>query len=349
MSVTVAVTDLSYAYRTDGPIVLREVSLEVPAGSLTTVLGPSGSGKSTLLALLAGVESPHTGDIRFDGESVLSASAQDRRVALVLQQPYLFPYLTVGENVAFGLAARGVARRARVAEADRWLSRVGLDGMAGRRPRELSGGEQQRVALVRALATNPRLLLLDEPLASLDPDVRSTLQAMLRSIVTETGVTTVMVTHDLTEAMSLGDRTAVLDGGGLVAEGPSEALFRRPPTRRAAQLVGVGTFIEGVATRGSLMTPAGTLAVDDLDRVDGTTTIAIRPEHVRLAPPGQPNTVRGRVVECTFRGEHWDVVVDTTVGRIRARSGHGVESGTACDVGLDPSHLFVVAEDSAAT
>jgi ABC-type Fe3+/spermidine/putrescine transport system ATPase subunit len=241
LSVPVTIRGVAHRYTPRGPVVIHDLSLDVPAGGLTTVLGPSGSGKSTLLGLIAGIESPTAGDILFDGVSVVAVPSAKRGVALVLQQPHLFPYLSVGDNVTFGLAARGVRRATRVAEADRWLALVGLDGMAGRRPRELSGGEQQRVALVRALATEPRVLLLDEPLASLDPRVRVALQTLLRELVTETGVTTLMVTHDLSEAMSMGERTALLLDGHLVADEASQSLFLRPPNRVAAEFVGISS------------------------------------------------------------------------------------------------------------
>ena len=347
MSVRIELRNVRHGYGKAGPAVLHDFSLDVSAGAFVTVLGPSGSGKSTLLALIAGIESLRSGDILFDGRSVLTVPAQKRGVALVLQQPYLFPYLTVGENVTFGLAARGVSRRTRVVEADRWLTRVGLDGMAGRRPRELSGGEQQRVALVRAIATDPRVLLMDEPLASLDPHVRESLQTMLRAIVSETAVTSVMVTHDLSEAMSLGDRTALLDDGRLVAEGPSQRLFHHPPNRTAAEFVGISTFIEGFASRGSLTTPAGQLRVDGLAEDSGRRTIvAIRPEHVRLVDQHGPNTVPGVITECTFRGEYWDTSVDTALGRLRARGDSPLPSGSMCNVEMPARHLFAVEDET---
>lgn len=341
MSVTVAVRDVTHTYDSGATPALDGVTFTVPARSITTVLGPSGSGKSTLLAVIAGIETPAGGDVCFDDDPVTDVPAGRRGVAIVLQQPYLFPNLSVGDNVTFALAARGIPRRERVTEAERWLDRVGLAGMAGRRPRELSGGEQQRVALVRALAAAPKVLLLDEPLASLDPRVRETLQDLLRDIVTASGVTAIMVTHDRAEAMALGSRIVLLDRGRLIAEGPSQELFTRPPTRAAAVQMGVTTFLEGVASAGSFATDAGILTIDAPD-ASGSVTYAIRPEHVAVVREPGRNTIAGVVSDCTYRGEHWDVTADTPLGPIRARSEGPCAHGAPCLIHLAPGRLFVV-------
>jgi ABC-type Fe3+/spermidine/putrescine transport system ATPase subunit len=339
MSVAVELRGVTFGYRHDGPVVLTDVHLNVAAGQVTTVLGASGSGKSTLLALVAGIERPRSGDVVFDTRTVTHLPTGERDIALVLQQPYLFPNLSVGENVTFGLGARGVARATRRIEAARWLARVGLDDMADRRPRALSGGEQQRVALVRALATRPSVLLLDEPLASLDPSIRSELQTLLRTIVAETGVTTIMVTHDLSEAMAMGTRTALLAGGRVVAEGPSQQVFERPPSRTAAMLMGITTFIDGTVRDGHLSTAAGTFAVTDTDPA-GPATYAIRPEHIRLSATGAANTLSGSVTDCTYRGEYWEVRLDTPAGAVRTRSSQTLAMGTRTVLELPADYLI---------
>ena len=339
MSVDLDIRGVDHRYGRGGPPVLRDVSLRVAAGTVTTILGPSGGGKSTLLSVVAGLETPTGGDVQIDGESVPRVPPARRGIALVLQQPHLFPHMSVGENVTFGLAARGVDRATRTAEAARWLEMVELGGMADRRPRELSGGEQQRVALVRALASEPRLLLLDEPLASLDPLVRAGLQTLLGRLIAETGVTAVMVTHDRTEAMLLGDHTALLIDGRLAAHGPPQDLFRRPPTREAARFMGVTTFIDGTVQEGRLLTAAGPLVVDALPTA-GEMTVAIRPEHVVLGAAGDTNRIDGVVAACAFHGEFWDCVVDTPLGAIRARGDRPRASGEPVTLGLPPAHLF---------
>jgi ABC-type Fe3+/spermidine/putrescine transport system ATPase subunit len=347
MSAPVELRGVTFGYRTGAPAVLDDVSLNVPAGQVTAVLGPSGSGKSTLLAVVAGIAAPWSGDVVIGGRTVTSVPANRRDVALVLQQPYLFPTLSVGQNVTFGLAARGMPRRHRTAIADRWLERVGLEGMARRRPRELSGGEQQRVALIRALATEPTVLLLDEPLANLDPGVRGSLQSALRDVVADTGVTAILVTHDLSEAMTLGSRTALLDHGRLVAEGPSQSMYERPPTRAAAALVGVTTFIDGTARDGYLDTPAGRLAVDGLIG-SGPRTYAIRPEHVTVATGPGPNAIMGTTTDCIYRGEYWEVTVDTPLGAIRARAAWAVRVDDRTLVALPARHLVPLDDSSSA-
>ncbi len=329
MSVRLEIAGLSHRYRGRSALSLDDVSFAVAPGELVTILGPSGSGKSTLLALIAGIEAPSAGAIAFDGSNVLSSSAADRHVALVLQRPYLFPHLSVGENVAFGLAARGVGRGERAAEADRWLTMVRLDGAARRRPSQLSGGEQQRVALVRGLATGSRLLLLDEPLANLDPTVRGSLQELIREIVDTTGVTALMVTHELSEAMALGDRVAILDHGHLIDIGDPERVLRHPVNRVAAELVGITTFLDGERCRGHIVAPAGALA--------------IRPEHIRVVGEGGPNVVRGRLHRCVFRGEHWDCVVETDIGQLVARHHERIAVGSDCWVSLPGDQLVVLA------
>ncbi|MFN8108557.1 MAG: ABC transporter ATP-binding protein [Thermoleophilia bacterium] len=345
MSVHLEITGVRHRYRS-APEVLCGLDLDVPAGTTTTLLGPSGSGKSTLLAVVAGVETPAEGDVRFDGRSVADVPAAKRGVAMVLQQPHLFPHLSVAENAAFGLAARGVPRRTRLAEARRLLDGVGLADMAARRPRELSGGEQQRVALVRALAIQPRLLLLDEPLASLDPGVRETMQVLLRRLLADSGTTALLVTHDRAEAMALGHRTALLIDGRIAAHLPPDELFAHPPTAAAAAFMGVTLFIRGTVGRGVLHTSDGPIRVSGLGGAAGrVTVIAIRPEHVTVEDRVSVDGVPGQVVGCTYRGEHWDVEVHTALGRLRARNARSLAPGSAVRVALPPERLFEVHSD----
>ena len=345
MSASVKLQDVTFGYVPGRPPVVDGLCLSVPAGGVTTVLGPSGSGKSTVLSLVAGIATPWRGGISIDGSPVHDVPPADRGVALVMQQPYLFPNLSVGDNVTFGLAARGMSRRERRPLAQRWLARMGLDGFADRRPRTLSGGQQQRVALARALAVDPQVLLLDEPLASLDVAVRDALQAELRTVVAETGVTAIMVTHDLPEAMAMGAHTVLLEDGRVVADGPSHQVFTRPPTVAAARMVGVTTFVPGVPRNGVLDTPRGPVAVSGLG-VSGSVLCAIRPEHVRIVPASEPDGISGTVEVCVFRGEHWDVTLETRLGTITARSDRPLTPSTTAAATLPPQHLFPVADDT---
>lgn len=350
MSVRIEATDLVHRYERGGTPSLTGASLVAARGEMLTIVGPSGSGKSTLLAIIAGLEEPESGVVSFDGHDVTGVPAEDRSVGLVLQDASLFPHLSVEGNVAFGLAARGVAADERTRAAARWLSLVGLEGMQRRRARQLSGGQAQRVALVRALAVEPDVLLLDEPLASLDDQVRRELQDVLRDLVVRTGVTGVMVTHDLAEAMSMGTSTALLIGGSVITQGPPEQVFRRPATRRAAAFVGVSTFVTGRMRAGCVETPAGDVRVAGAGGGAGPVTVAIRPEDVRLADAGDArpddNVIPGTVGVSVFRGTHWDCTVDTALGPVVARThARPPRPRETAEIRMNAHDLFPVQDD----
>lgn len=204
----------------DDPVTdaVRRVSINVESGQLLVLLGPSGCGKTTVLRLIAGLERPTAGDITIDGVSVVGDPPERRNAVLVAQQHALFPFRTVGENIGYGLRLRKVDRNELAARVDDALRLVQLDGLGARYPNELSGGQQQRVALARALVVRPRILLLDEPLSSLDPELRIELQQVIKTLQAEAAITTVMVTHDRDEAAAMGDRIAVMSEGRLVSE-----------------------------------------------------------------------------------------------------------------------------------
>jgi molybdate transport system ATP-binding protein len=234
---------------TGGPTI--RAALTVPAGAftVTALYGPSGSGKTTVLRCLAGLDRPDEGHVRFRGETWSDAGAgahlppQRRGIGYLSQDYSLFPHLTVAANIAYGLGGVTVAeRRARVAD---MIALFGLGGLAGRYPRQLSGGEQQRTALARALVRGPRLLLLDEPLSALDVPTRAPLRRELRRRLAEAAVPTVLVTHDPVEALSLADAVVVLDGGRVRQSGPVEAVFARPADILVARIVGVETIQPG--------------------------------------------------------------------------------------------------------
>ncbi len=330
---------------------LSDVSLRAPAGELLAVLGPSGSGKSTLLKIIAGIESADAGTVRLGGQDVGPVPAHRRGAVLMFQRAHLFPYLSVAANVAFGLRVRGVPKRVARSRAEELLALVGLAGTGRRRPTQLSGGEQQRVALARALVTEPRVLLLDEPLSSLDAAVRVTLQEAVRRIQRELGVTTVLVTHDRSEAMAMADRVAIVDDGRLLTEGTPQQVFERPPTRRAAELVGIEAFLSAEALDAGPQCSPTVLPDQAVDRrpaaapksPDGKATVyAIRPEHIQLTCTAGPGTLAGKVIERTYRGEYTEVSVETRAGRLRARTRTAPELGTNVHVLLPRHHLVPV-------
>jgi sulfate/thiosulfate transport system ATP-binding protein len=217
---------------------LEEVSLTVPEGSLTALLGPSGSGKSTLLRIVAGLEQPDAGTISIDGDDVTRARPQDRAIGFVFQHYAPFAHMNVYENVAFGLRIRKRPKPQVTARVDELLELVGLTKWAQQRPHQLSGGQRQRMALARALAVEPRVLLLDEPFGALDATVRAELRRWLRRLHDEQGVTTVLVTHDQEEAMEVADRIAVMHAGRIEQVGPPREVYDAPASDRVMGFLG---------------------------------------------------------------------------------------------------------------
>jgi spermidine/putrescine ABC transporter ATP-binding subunit len=220
------------------------VDLEIRRGEFFTLLGPSGSGKTTCLRMIAGFERPDAGRIELAGEDVSGLPPAERDVNTVFQDYALFPHMTVGENVAYGLKVRKVAKEERGRRVEEALAMVRLDGYGDRRPSQLSGGQRQRVALARALVNRPRVLLLDEPLGALDLKLRQQLQVELKRIQSEVGITFVYVTHDQDEALTMSDRIAVMDGGHVLQIGSPRDVYEEPGSRFVAGFVGVSNLLE---------------------------------------------------------------------------------------------------------
>ncbi len=277
---------------------LAGVSLEVPAGAFGVLLGPSGCGKTTLLRLVAGLETPDRGTVRINDREVsgpgrIGVAPEARNVGLVFQDLALFPQLTVEENVGFGVKERS-GRRDRVEE---MLALARLTELRSRRPHELSGGEQQRVAVARALAPAPDLLLLDEPFASLDAELRARVRAEIIEILKASGTTVIMVTHDREEALSVADHLMVMLRGSLVQSGPARSVYETPKNREVAMLLGDGNLLEGAVRSGEVDCALGRLPA--VGRPDGPCTLFVRSENVARTESG---TARGRVLECAFYG-----------------------------------------------
>ncbi len=343
---TVNLIALAKTYPGQQRAVLQDFSLTVAAGELIALLGASGSGKSTLLKLIAGLERPDAGDIQFDGASILPLPPHRRGAVFVFQKSYLFPFLNVGDNIGFGLKVQGAGARHIRGEVARVLQLIGLPGIERRPPGQLSGGEQQRVALARALVTNPKVLLLDEPLSSLDTEVRLNLQAAIRTIQSELGITTILVTHDLGEAMAMSARLALLAHGRIVALDRPEVLFHRPPSQAAAQFMGVSTFLTGRHSAGCLETPHGRLQVPCPTPQPGAATYAIRPEHIRVQSEAGENALAGQVMDCIFRGEYVEYQVavgDLAVRALMAMPAPMFAHGAPVFVRLPAEQLFAVA------
>ena len=290
------VEDLAKDY---GDFRLAPATLAFPSGTLTVLLGPSGSGKSTLLRLLAGIEAPDRGRILLEGRDVTRVPAESRGVGLVFQEGALFPHLTVGENVAFGLRVQGIPKPERASRVRELLDLVDLSGKDDRRVARLSGGERQRVALARALAPQPRVLLLDEPLAALDRNLREELRGHLRRLHERLRLTTVLVTHDREEALALADRLVLMRAGRIIEEGSPRDLFERPRDAFTARFLGSANVLHD-----------GTLVPIDKVRV--------------LPATGPDANANATVLETRYAGFHEDV-------RLRLDDGTLLDARTPLD------------------
>jgi len=303
------------------------VDLAVAQGEFVTILGPSGSGKTTLLSLIAGLNRPTAGRIFIGGRDVTEASAQERNIGLVFQSYALFPHMTVLENVLFPLGVRkitGAPARTRALEA---LKLVRLEGLQDRRPSQLSGGQQQRVALARAIVFKPDILLLDEPLGALDRKLREELQVELKQLQRTLGVTTLLVTHDQEEALSLSDRIMVLNHGRTQqVAAPTEA-YLKPANRFVAEFLGIANFVG----------------------LDGGRTGVVRPERVRLEPIGVNGGKPARIVEAIYLGQmvRYHLALDggdaTSVVAAAPFVGRAWQAGEAVAVSWDAADIWPVA------
>ncbi|MBL4928164.1 ABC transporter ATP-binding protein [Fuscibacter oryzae] len=286
--------------------VVRDFSLGIEKGEFISLLGPSGCGKTTVLRMLAGFEGPTSGQISIDGQDMTGLPANRRRIGMVFQSYALFPNLTVAENVAFGLKVTGTPRSEAAKRVEEMLGMVGLGGFGARYPFQLSGGQQQRVALARAIAPRPRVLLLDEPLSALDAKIRISLRSEIRAIQRELGITTLFVTHDQEEAMSMSDRVVVMYGGRAEQVGAPSEIYNRPASRFVAEFIGSLNLLPGTITdaaAGLVETPAGAIALGrTLDQPTGTpVSLAIRPEGLHMGYEGNV-VLNTRVADSEFLG-----------------------------------------------
>ena len=333
------------------------VSLALDRGEILALLGPSGSGKTTTLRLLAGFETPDAGRVLIEGADVTRLTPADRRCGMVFQHYALFPHLDVGENVAFGLESLGVRGgelQRRVAAA---LALVDLSGFERRRIAQLSGGQQQRVAVARALAPEPRVLLLDEPLSNLDPALRERTRRELRDVIRRVGITTVLVTHEQEEAFDLGDRVAVLKDGRLEQVGKPDELYDVPATPFVARFVGRASELQArllskdeagarLEVEGCVWEVPAEAGVQAGLAPGIPVQVLLRPEALWLAPP-EPGLLSATVAERRFVGPHALYLVRTDHGSLLEVTGPGAAAQTGDRVGLAPSrrsgggiHLF---------
>jgi iron(III) transport system ATP-binding protein len=355
--VAVRLEGLAKGYES-GARILDRIDLTIGSGEVLTLLGPSGSGKTTLLRLLAGLDAPDAGRIRFDQRTVTRRPPERREIGMMFQEHALFPHLSVGENVAFGLAARGTERgevAGRVGEA---LALVHLVGYEGRPVERLSLGEQQRVALARTLVTRPRLLLLDDPLASLDDRLREELLATIRRVQRERRVTTVYVSHDQAEGLALADRVAIMIEGRIVQVGAPREVWERPASRLVASFMGMANLLPGMVamldgpdamialTDGSMVRVAADRCGPDLlVGIGAPITVAVRPEQLQIASSDGPGTVGGTVVGARLVGGTAEYTLDVQGQRLLVRQAGGMlvaAPGERLRVTIAPDRAFLL-------
>ncbi|MFZ0548419.1 MAG: ABC transporter ATP-binding protein [Candidatus Promineifilaceae bacterium] len=297
---TVTLRNLTKAFDS-GETAVEQLSMEVADGEMLVLLGPSGSGKTTTLRLIAGLLAPTEGDLLFDGRSVLRTPPEKRGAVMVFQQHMLFPFMSVGDNVAFGLKIQNRSKREIRQLVGEALEAVQLPGFERRWPDELSGGQRQRVALARALAVKPRLLLLDEPLSNLDPGLREELREMIRRLQQQAQITTLFVTHDQMEAVVLADRIALLINGHLYQIGRPRDFYERPANERVARFFGGVNFLPGIKQGEVVETAVGPLEIVRNSVPDGNVLLTIRPEAIEIGSNGH-NNLPARVRSYNYRG-----------------------------------------------
>ncbi|WP_055480183.1 ABC transporter ATP-binding protein [Sphaerimonospora mesophila] len=331
---------------------VHEVEIDVARGEFISLLGPSGCGKTTTLRMIAGLITPTSGRISVDGTDITSRPVHKRDMGLVFQSYALFPHMSVGQNVEFGLEMRRIARgerRRRVAEA---LDMVHLSHLANRRVSQLSGGQAQRIALARALVIEPTVLLLDEPLSNLDAKLREELRVEIRRIQQEIGITTVFVTHDQDEALAMSDRLVVMSEGRVEQVGEPWAIYETPKNRFVADFIGRTNMFDGqVVGRddGVLrveIAGVGTLSVRAPEADLATATVMVRPHRVRIEPAQQmANELKGRVVQSSYLGDVESVVIDVNGTRVlaeRAHSGRPLAAGATVGLGWGDADAYVI-------
>lgn len=340
---TLTLTGLTRAYPGADQAAVQGLNLTVDSGSMTALLGPSGAGKTTTMKLIAGLLTPDAGEIALDGRPVTALPPERREVAMVFQNPLLFPHLTVAQNVGFGLRMRGLPAAEIAAAVARMLNRVRLADLGDRRPSQISGGQQQRAALARALILRPKLLLLDEPLSNLDPNLRDEMRQLIQGLQRETGITTLVITHDQAEAVALADRIALLFDGRIAQHDRPEAFYRRPASQAVARFFRGVNFIPGSARGGRFHSALGPLILPD-GAAEGDHLLTFRPEALRLGP-GE-NSRAARVTALTFLGTQTRVALEVAGIALQALTtpdaARSLQPGDRITIALPPEALWLL-------
>ncbi|MFI4988907.1 MAG: ABC transporter ATP-binding protein [Alphaproteobacteria bacterium] len=352
-SLPIAIRQVSKTY--GGIHALDHVDLDVRSGEFLTLLGPSGSGKTTLLMVLAGFVRPDHGSIRFGGSEVIRTPPNKRDVGMVFQNYALFPHMSVAANIAFPLKLRGVAKGACARRVEQALEMVQLGGYGARRVEQLSGGQRQRVALARAIVFEPRILLMDEPLSALDKQLREHMQIELRQLHGKLGMTTVYVTHDQREALTMSDRIAVIRHGRVMQLDTPRRIYEKPANRFVAEFIGESAFVPVDVSHGAVSLAGRPLKVLGLPEGAGPCLLMLRPERLQLLADGAGagmNRLEGAVTDVVYQGDSFLVQVALSGGaKVAVRSiassstlAAAPAPGDAVTLGLSPEDTVLLAD-----
>jgi ABC-type Fe3+/spermidine/putrescine transport system ATPase subunit len=341
---SVSITNLSKTYHGSPLPALDNLSLDIASGAMTAVLGPSGCGKTTMLKIIAGLMPSSSGDVAFDGRSILRDKPEDRGVVMVFQSALLFPFMSVAGNVGFGLRMRKMSKQQIAGRVAQILDLVKLPGLSARKPADLSGGQQQRVALARALIVEPKVLLLDEPLSNLDAHLRLEMRDLIRGLQRQLGITTLFVTHDQEEAVALADHVALIVDGRLSQHGTPDIFYKRPVNETVARFFGGQNFVAGQSQGGVFQSALGPLTMPENFAL-GAGLLTIRPEAIRIGA-GPINTVTAKVTDKTYLGAVTRLLL--RVGEIDLVSVQspdvveGIAQGQSIKINLPPQSLWVM-------
>ena len=329
-------------------VAVRDISFEVEEGSFVVLLGPSGCGKSTTLRMIAGLDDVTGGRVLIGGEEMTGAPPAERRVSMVFQSYALFPHLNTSENILFGLKARKVAKAEQRERLVRVAEMVGLADLLDRKPAQLSGGQRQRVALARAIIAENPICLMDEPLSNLDAKLRHEMRVEIRALQQRLGMTTVYVTHDQTEAMSMADQVVLMRDGAIEQQGPPAALYDLPETLFAAGFIGTPPMnLLKVEEAGGALVIAGTDGPAVAEAGDGHPVMGIRPEKIAIA---DGSGIEGRVESCDYLGA--DTIVGVRVGSqsilVRAHGRHLLPAGRSIHLHWQTHEVHLFDDDTGA-
>ena len=323
--------------------VLKGIDLNIYENEFLTLLGPSGCGKTTILRIIAGFEEPSHGQVMFNGEDLAKVPAYKREVNTVFQKYALFPFLNVHDNVAFGLNLKKKDKKEIDEKVTKMLALVGLAGFGNRDITSLSGGQQQRVAIARALVNEPKVLLLDEPLAALDAKLRKGMQAELKKIQKEVGITFIFVTHDQEEALSMSDTIVVMNDGIIQQIGTPMDIYNEPQNRFVANFIGESNIIEGVMPKDCLVVfdDVQWECVDKGFKENENIEVVLRPEDMQVVEP-QDGKVSGKIVSKIFMGVHYEYLVETNIRKYKVHTTKNIEMGSVIGLTIDPFDIQVM-------